>query len=111
MKTEKEKPKSCYDCKHSAFGVNVICVVSDKLLDVYDFDKSISPQCPKHLNKKLSLHDKVIIENEIEEIEKILEENSETINFKIENGIRHFINGYEVRDLENRLSELKKKLR
>ena len=101
-------PNSCYDCKYSAFGNEIICVVSDKLFNVYDFDKSIHHNCPKKYHKKMSVRETVLIQNEIDEIERIMHENSETIKFKIENGIQYYINGYEVRDLENRLNELKK---
>ena len=51
--TEVKPPKSCWDCKFSAFGKEILCTVENcKELDLYDYDKSISPDCPMGWNKK-----------------------------------------------------------
>jgi len=50
------------------------------------------------------------IKEELDLLEDILEKNESLIEFKIQNGIQYFICGYEIRDIENRISELKKLL-
>ena len=44
---------NCWDCPHSAFGKQILCTVEKwKELDLYYYNKSISPDCPLGYNKK-----------------------------------------------------------